>query len=180
MSAWEAFKKRHPWIQEVLSRVQVRKYAATGDAARILAALEEEEQLLGTMNYYASLVKNTIEEINSDIERIRDEIGIISKFRQELAAIENTLDRAIMQLRALRKTHVVKRVADNYIIQNVERDIPALAGMYSQTKTFPETERRIEYLKKQIYDAMEIMDWARARYEESKQGEEKSGGEKTE
>ena len=155
--SWETFKKRTPWIQDVLSRVSVKRYAATKDAAHIISALEEQEQLVGYFSYFSTLIKQEIDELESDIERLKDTIAELSKVRSELAKIENQLDKTILHLRGLKKQKRVQKITEYYIADQLNAAVLPLATAYANTKMQPEVVRRWEFLKEQINDAIDTM-----------------------
>lgn len=176
--AWEVFKRRHPWANEILTKRAVRHFTATKDAAHLLAAIEEQLQLTARMNYFATQVKAEIEELRHDIERIMENISELNEFKRELDAIELELDRTLTHFRILRKTHTVRRLIDNELIDQLTQGALNAAMVYSQTKTQPDIIRRTELVQSELQEAIEILNELRStsptQTAEKKEGEGES------
>ena len=178
MEAWDVFKRRHPWINEVLTKRMVRHFTATRDAAHLMAEIEQQLQLTSRMNYFAALLKAEIDELRSDIERITDNINELNAFRKELEAVELELDRALIHYRTLRKVHTVRRLVDNEMIDQLTGGAIHVARVYAQTKTQPDVIRRVDLVQKELQDSIEILnELTELRGETEKTEKKETGGE---
>ena len=175
--AWEVFKRRHPWVNEILTKRSVRHFTATKDAAHLLAAIDEQLQLAARMNYFATHVKAEIEELMHDIEKLTENISELNEFKRELDAIELELDRALTHFRIMRKTHTVKRLIDNEMIDQLTGGAFTVAKAYSQTKTQPDIIRRMDIVQDELREAIEILNELRSESTtEKKETTEEGGG----
>ena len=174
--AWEVFKRRHPWVNEILTKKTVRHFTATKDAAHLLSAIDQQLQLTARMNYFATQVKAEIEELRHDIERIQEDISELNEFKRELDAIELELDRALTHFRILRKTHTVRRLIDNEMIDQLTQGALTAASIYSQTKTQPDIVRRAELVRSELQDAIDMLNELSASKQEESKEEETEGG----
>lgn len=181
MPSWDVFKKRNPWIVEVLSKAPSKKFTATKDAAHLIAAIDQQSELTSRLNYFAARVKEEIEELQHDITRYYEEINEINSYRRELTAIENQLDKALLELRTLRKSHTIRRLVNNEVADSLTQQAVQVASVYAQTKTQPEVIRRMDMISDELESTLQLIAQAGAalpqKKEESEQKSEESGGE---
>jgi len=179
MPSWDVFKKRNPWVMEVLSRSSTRHFTLTKDAAHLMAAIDKQLELTSRLNYFAAQLKAEIDELNSDISRFYEEINQLNQYRKELTAIESQLDRALMELRALRKSHTVRRLINNEVIDRLTGQAVEVASIYAQTKTQPEIMRRMDLIRGELDDTINMISEVSSvlpkneqKQEEKKEGEQ--------
>jgi len=178
MASWEVFRKRNPWVMEVLSRAPSRTFTTTKDAAHLMAAIDQQTELTSRMNYFATVLKAEIEELKSDIDRFYEEINMLNKYRRDLTAIETQIDRALLEMRALRKAHTVRRLVSNEVVDRLTSKTLEVASIYAQTKTQPEIVRRMDLIRGELQDTINLISEVSSvlpRKESSK--EPKEGGE---
>ena len=180
MPSWDVFKKRNPWIVEVLARVPTKSFAATKDAAHLMAAIEQQITLTSRMNYFAARIKEEIDELQFEIDKFYEEISMINKYRAELTAIEQQLDRALLELRTLRKAHTVRRLVNNEIVDNLTQQTLEVASVYAQTKTQPEIVRRMDLISNELNDTIALIQSASAALPKKEETKEEKKEEVTE
>jgi len=157
MPSWDVFKKRNPWIMEVLSRMPTKSFAATKDAAHLLAAIDQQVEITSRMNYFAARLKEEIDELQFEIDKFHEEVATIQKYRSELTAIEQQLDRALLELRTLRKAHTVRRLINNDVVDTLTQQGIEVAAVYAQTKTQPEIVRRMDMVSNELNDTIALI-----------------------
>ena len=178
MASWDVFRKRNPWVMEVLSRAPSRSFAATKDAAHLMAAIEQQIELTSRMNYFAAQLKAEIDELKADIDRFYEEINILNKYRKDLTAIESQIDRALLEMRTLRKAHTVRRLVNNGVVDRLTHKTLEVASIYAQTKTQPEIVRRMDLIRGELEDTINLISEVSSvlpRKEEKKEKEEEEG-----
>lgn len=144
-------------MMEVLARAPTKRFITTKDAAHLMAAIEKQLELTSKLNYFAALLKEEIDELNSDIDRLTENIAELNKYRKELIALEHQLDRALLEIRTLRKAHTVRRLVNNEVIDRLTGNALEVAAVYSQTKTHPEIVRRMDLVHNELQNTIQLI-----------------------
>lgn len=180
MTSWDVFRKRNPWVMEVLSRAPSRSFTATKDAAHLMAAIEQQTELTSRMNYFAALLKAEIDELKADIDRFYEEINQLNKYRRDLTAVESQIDRALSEMRTLRKAYTVRRLVNNEVVDQLTRQTIEVASIYSQTKTQPEIVRRMDLIRSELEDTINLISEVSSVLPKKEKESEKEEGKKEE
>jgi len=164
LDSMKKFKDRLEVLENQLKTVQDQINDENKKLEDITASNKEKTDLLRTLDEKLEAAKQMYYETEGNLERCNSEISLnrekIANFMQNIERLDNEKAELKEKIEALEKEEASKQNRLQYLERQLEEYSAKLAGYEKQMeellRTLDEEERRIELLKSEIMDKMDI------------------------